>query len=29
MFFGIMGFVKAINFKDYQFPLIGKLVGIK
>ena len=29
MFFGIMGFVKAINFKDYRFPLIGKLVGIK
>lgn len=29
MFFGIMGFVKAINHQDYRFPLISKLAGIK
>jgi len=28
MFFGIMGFTKAINHKDYRFPLIGKLAGL-
>ena len=29
MFFGIMGFVKAINYQDYRFPLISKLAGVK
>jgi len=28
MFFGIMGFVKAINHKDYRYPVIGKMLGI-
>jgi len=28
MFFGIMGFVKAINHTDYKFPLISKLAGL-
>jgi len=26
---GILGFTKAINHKDYAFPIIGKMLGIK
>jgi Mn2+/Fe2+ NRAMP family transporter len=28
MFFGVMGFSKAVNHKDYAFPIIGKKLGI-
>lgn len=28
MIVGILGFVKAINHKDFSFPLIGKRLGI-
>ena len=28
MILGILGFTKAINEKDYQFPIIGKLLGV-
>lgn len=29
LFLGILGFTKAINHKDYAFPIIGKKLGIK
>lgn len=29
LFIGILGFTKAINHKDYAFPVIGKMLGIK
>ena len=28
MIVGIMAFTKAINEKDYKFPIIGKLLGV-
>ena len=28
MLFGILGFTKAVNEKDYKFPIIGNLLGI-
>lgn len=29
MIVGILGFTKAVNEKDFMFPIIGKLLGIK
>lgn len=29
LFVGILAFTKAINDKDYAFPIIGKMLGIK
>lgn len=29
MVLGILGFTKAINEKDFKFPIIGKLLGIE
>jgi len=29
MVVGIMGFTKAVNEKDFKFPIIGKLLGIQ
>jgi cytochrome bd-type quinol oxidase subunit 2 len=29
MFFGVMAFAKAINEKDFKFPIIGSLLGIE
>jgi len=29
MVLGILGFTKAINEKDFKFPIIGNLLGIK
>jgi uncharacterized Tic20 family protein len=29
MVFGIFGFIKAVNHKDYAFPIIGKMLSIK
>lgn len=29
MVVGIMGFTKAVNEKDFMFPIIGKLLGIQ
>lgn len=29
MVVGILGFTKAVNEKDYKFPIIGKMLGIK
>lgn len=29
MVVGIMGFTKAVNEKDFMFPVIGKLLGIQ
>lgn len=28
LFIGIMGFIKAINHKDYSYPVIGKYLAI-
>ncbi len=29
MFFGILGFSKAINEKNFRFPIIGNLLGVE